>query len=141
MQKIESFTGQYRFLSNFYLLPSPIRYEGIFYPTVEHAYQAAKTLDKWERLRISKLPTPGVAKREGRKVKLQPDWDEMKLTVMGTLLWMKFSIPEFRKKLIDTGDAELIHGNYWGDMYWGVCHDKGENYLGQILMNIRKALP
>ena len=40
---INEFQGKYRFLSNFY--PCDIVYEGIQYPSTEHAYQAAKTLD------------------------------------------------------------------------------------------------
>ena len=41
--KIGEFDGKFRFLSNFY--PSPIFYDGILYPTVEHAFQAAKTVN------------------------------------------------------------------------------------------------
>jgi len=37
---IDSFKGDFRFLSNFY--PVNVDYEGIMYPTVEHAYVAAK---------------------------------------------------------------------------------------------------
>lgn len=40
---INHFSGKYRVLSNFY--PSKIVYEGRVYPTVENAYQAAKTMD------------------------------------------------------------------------------------------------
>jgi len=42
MFTINTFRGKYRFLSNFYY--AEVNYEGIRYPTVEHAYQAAKTL-------------------------------------------------------------------------------------------------
>jgi predicted NAD-dependent protein-ADP-ribosyltransferase YbiA (DUF1768 family) len=42
--------------------------------------------------------------------------------------------------LIDTGDQELIEGNWWGDVIWGVCNGKGENHLGKILMEVRKEL-
>ena len=59
--KIESFSGVFRFLSNFY--PAPVHYEGIDYPTSEHAFQAAKTVDKNQRLNIAMLETPGEAKR------------------------------------------------------------------------------
>ena len=38
------------------------------YLTVEHAFQAAKSLDIKERIRISKLRSPGAAKKAGRKV-------------------------------------------------------------------------
>jgi predicted NAD-dependent protein-ADP-ribosyltransferase YbiA (DUF1768 family) len=47
---ITRFAGQHRFLSNFY--PAPLIWEHLRYPTVEHAYQAAKTLDATERLRV-----------------------------------------------------------------------------------------
>ena len=141
MEKIESFTGDYRFLSNFYFPEfRRIPYEGINYPTVEHAYQAAKTLDNNQRIKIAQLDTPGKAKRAGRQVKLREDWDEVKLQVMTNLIWMKFQVPGLRLKLLATGDVELIEGNYWGDTYWGVCRGKGENNLGKILMNVRKVL-
>ena len=48
--------------------------------------------------------------------------------------------PELRVKLLNTGDIELIEGNYWGDTFWGVCNGKGENHLGKILMRVRKEL-
>src|SRR6185369_8674281 len=45
--KILEFQGDNRFLSNFF--PAEVIYEGITYPTAEHAYQAAKTLDPEQR--------------------------------------------------------------------------------------------
>src|SRR4051812_21328901 len=45
--RIAEFQGEYRFLSNFW--PATVEFEGIRYPTAEHAYQAAKTLDAKER--------------------------------------------------------------------------------------------
>lgn len=39
-EKIRSFTGTHRFLSNFH--PAPVLLDGVVYPTVEHAFQAAK---------------------------------------------------------------------------------------------------
>src|SRR3954468_6821071 len=53
---IDSFQGEYRFLSNFW--PAGVEFEGITYPTAEHAYQAAKTLDVALRKRIAAEPTP-----------------------------------------------------------------------------------
>lgn len=57
---INSFTGKYAFLSNFY--PSPITIDNIQYPTVEHAFQAQKTLDIKERIKISKIKDPNMEK-------------------------------------------------------------------------------
>ena len=53
------------------------------------------------------------------------------------LLWIKFSIPELRTKLLETDDAELIEGNTWGDTYWGTCSGIGQNHLGKLLMKTR----
>lgn len=44
--RINSFSGSHAFLSNFE--SAPIFYDGLSYPTVEHAYQAAKTWNMTE---------------------------------------------------------------------------------------------
>jgi len=77
---IDSFQDEYRFLSNFW--PSPVDYMGDYYPTVEHAFQAMKTMKAEERTEILKAKTPGEAKRLGRKVTLREDWEERKMGVM-----------------------------------------------------------
>lgn len=132
---IDRFTGQYAFLSNFY--PSPVLQDGAIYPTVEHAYQASKTDVEYVRKLIRQAATPGIAKRLGRSVLLRYEWDNLKIDVMRDLLRKKFLIPELRQKLLQTGNAELIEGNYWGDTYWGVCDGVGENRLGKLLMEER----
>lgn len=48
--------------------------------------------------------------------------------------------PELAKKLVATGDAELIYGNTCGDTYWGVFEGEGENNLGKVLMKVRDRL-
>ena len=68
---IKEFKGEYRFLSNFFI--SEVRFEGVKYPTVEHAYQASKTLNKEERKTIGMETTPGRAKRAGRNINLRED--------------------------------------------------------------------
>src|SRR5205807_5124608 len=87
--KITEFQGEYRFLSNFY--PAEVVYEGITYPTVEHAYQSAKTLDMNQRRRIAALSAPAEAKTEGRKLPLRPDWEQVKTQVMEDCIRYKFS--------------------------------------------------
>lgn len=137
--KIAQFQNEYRFLSNFY--PAIVEFEGITYPTVEHAYQSAKTLDMNERKRIAALPTPADAKREGRKLKLREDWDRVKFDVMEQCVRYKFTYDaELREKLLATGDALLEEGNDWGDQIWGVVNGVGENRLGKILMKVRGEL-
>lgn len=137
--QIDRFHGAARFLSNF--AACKLFYEGWFYPTVEHAYQAAKTLDTVRRYRISECKTPGEAKKLGQMQPLRKDWEQIKLEVMEDLLNIKFQQPHFRRLLLETGDAQLIEGNTWGDTFWGQCPvGNGTNHLGQILMKIRHEL-
>lgn len=135
MEKIDSFNGEYYFLSNYY--HSPIVFEGIHYPTVEHAFQAAKTLNNNKRLEIARMRTPGDAKKAGRTVSLRPDWEKIKFDVMKKCVTSKFEDYNLRNKLLATGDAELIEGNWWNDTTWGVCNGVGQNHLGKILMEVR----
>lgn len=142
-QKITSFDGTYRWLSNFY--PSPFTYQGILYPTNEHFFQAWKyPADK--RAEIAALPTPYQAKKAGKKAKLCWNWDSIKNEVMLTGLTEKFKIPELKALLINTGCLELIEGNTWHDNYWGNCtcpkcsNIPGKNTLGNQLMIVRQQL-
>ena len=138
---INEFKNEYRFLSNFF--PSPFVYEDISYPTVEHFFQAQKTLDYSERLRISKYKTPGVAKREGRKLLLRENWEEMKQQIMMLGLMYKFmKHPVLSEKLKQTTGEYLEEGNRWGDTYWGtdLSTGIGKNTLGKMLMAIRALL-
>lgn len=133
--KIDSFRGEYSFLSNFH--PAKTVYEGIEYPTAEHAFQAGKALDIKVRRVIAGLKSPAEAKRTGRLVDIRPDWESIKITVMRDVIKAKFSNKALMEKLLKTGNAELIEGNNWKDYFWGVCNRKGENWLGKILMEIR----
>lgn len=142
---IDRFKGEYRWLSNFW--PAPVRLDGIEFQTVEHAYQAGKTLCPQIRERIRTLPTPADAKAFGRRlgktVPYRPAWNEtFKVALMRYLLWQKFTHPDLRQRLILTGDEELVEGNHWCDVVWGRCHcrkcaGRGENWLGVLLMEIR----
>jgi ribA/ribD-fused uncharacterized protein len=122
--------GDYSFLSNFY-------WNGW---TVEHHFQAAKTDDPTWASRILNAPSPNAAKKLGRKAPLRPTWDSEKVAVMLTLLRMKFLDRGLAQKLLDTGDAELVEGNWWGDTFWGVSNGVGENHLGRLLMQVREEL-
>ena len=137
---IDSFSGNdYRFLSNFYV--HPVLFEGITYPSTEAAYQASKTLDLNERVKLSKM-TPGQSKQAGQTLRLREDWESVKMQVMYDLNRRKFEDPNLRRKLLATGDQELIEGNKWHDNIWGSCvcekcGNKGKNLLGKTLMKIR----
>lgn len=140
--EINRFVGEYRFLSNF--APARVTVTAgrrmLWAPTTEHAYQALKTIDPAERTMIVSSRTPGEAKRIGRQVRIRPGWEEMKVDLMAGLLAQKFAQPTYRRKLLATGEATLIEGNDWGDTFWGVCRGRGANWLGFLLMDLRKAM-
>lgn len=138
---INSFVNKNEFLSNFY--PSQINYEGITFPTVEHAFQAMKTLNLEQRIAIANASTPGVAKRMGRQVTLRADWENVKDEIMYQCLKLKFADKDLEEALLETFDEYLEEGNSWHDNYWGNCHCEkcknihGKNRLGTLLMKVR----
>lgn len=137
---IVQFKGKYFFLSNFY--KRFFVYDRISYNSVEAAFQAQKTLDESERfLEFSGTISPSKAKQKGRRVNLRPDWEEVKVPIMKDIVREKFKQNDdlMRRLLIDTGNEELVEGNYWGDTFWGVDlkTNEGENHLGIILMELR----
>lgn len=134
MKNIESFDGDYRWLSNFWLCP--VQMGGMIYPSTENAYQAAK-FRKADRAMFLTC-SPGEAKRLGGVVELPRDWDRQKLKTMKAVLKQKFRQGGWEEHLLlATGDAEIIEGNTWGDTFWGVCWGIGENRLGKMIMEIR----
>lgn len=136
---IGPFRGEYAFLSNFY--PADVVLDGVLYPSVEHAFQAAKTLDPAERRAIQHARTPAEARRMGRRVNLRPDWEVVRCDVMYDLVRQKFRRHSgLARRLLATGQEELVELNTWGDTFWGVCGSRGENRLGKILMAVRAEL-
>ena len=143
---IDSFTRDYFFLSNFYNVY--LEYDWIIYCSTEAAFQATKSLDISEKMRIARM-SPSDAKRAGRKIQLRPDWEEIKDKVMYDVCYEKFTNNDalhLKERLLKTGKEELVEGNTWHDNYWGNCtcekckNIAGQNKLGKILMEIRKEL-
>ncbi|MCP9491556.1 MAG: NADAR family protein [Solirubrobacteraceae bacterium MAG38_C4-C5] len=136
---IERFSGDYAFLSNFH--PSTVAFDEALYPTLEHAFQAAKSTSRRERQEIREAPTPARAKRLGRRVALGGDWEARRVGVMRALLVDKFTRhPELAARLAATAPRRLVEGNDWGDRFWGVCDGRGLNQLGRLLMAVRDQL-
>lgn len=151
---ITAFKGNYDFLSNFH--PATVEMDGVEYPTVEHAFQAAKFLPEmvWSKVqgkpllwreKIRQAPTPSEAKRFGRRGPLREGWDDMRVEVMLELVRWKFGAhEELQGKLLATGERELMEGNTWDDTFWGCVKVGerwvGENWLGLLLMQVRAEL-
>jgi ribA/ribD-fused uncharacterized protein len=135
---IDKFEGKFSFLSNFFAAKE------LWWLTNEHFFQAMKCKNVNDAVDIMfKSTGPNVAKRKGRKAKIREDWDDIKDYVMLIGLWIKFEETDLRDKLLATGEAELIEGNYWHDNYWGNCscskceNIEGQNKLGKLLMIVR----
>ena len=142
---INDFSGDYRFLSNFY--QCPFEYQGLTYPNAEAAFQAQKCATEEEKIKYTTTKNPVVAKRMGKKEPGFPsNWDEICYGIMKDILTAKFTVPELREKLKATGNATLIEGNNWHDNRWGKCtcarcqNKDGQNWLGKILMEIRDSI-
>lgn len=137
-KKINSFRGEYSFLSNFY--EAPVEYEGLTYQSSEAAYQAQKCADPKDREAFTAM-NPAEAKKAGRTVTIREDWEDVKISVMTGIVRAKFEQnPDLAGMLLATKDAYLEEGNNWGDRVWGTVNGEGANNLGLILMDTRKFL-
>lgn len=113
----------------------------VAFATVEHYYQAAKTLDWQEAEKVRLSRTPGESKRAGRSVSLAPTWEADKFLAMRWALEYKFAPGTgLADWLVSTGKQILIEGNDWHDTFWGVDSGVGHNWLGFMLMARRAEL-
>lgn len=133
------FADEYCFLSNFWMCDLIVDSE--LYKSSEHAYMCQKTFDEEAKLKIKSAATPAKAKIEGRKVPLRADWEFVKVDVMYSVVYAKFSQnSNLKSRLLATEDRYIEEGNTWNDTQWGVCNGEGLNLLGQVLMLVRSQL-
>ncbi len=115
----------------------------IWWPTVEHYFQAQKFHDEILRGKIRSLTSPMEAAKVGRSrnYPLREDWELIKDDVMRFAVLKKFSQNDEAKNiLLSTGGAELIEHTK-NDRYWADGGDgTGKNMLGKILMETRSVL-
>lgn len=140
MQTIDSFRGDNEFLNNGF--PCNIEFDNSIYPSLEHAFQAAKTNDLVARANIRAAATAADAKAIGKSVAIVADWDQKRLDVMASLIRQKFTNNlDLKLKLLMTGTQDLVQGGMRRDRFWGVdTKGVGENHLGKILMTVRSAI-
>lgn len=135
---IAGFQGKYRWLSNFERCD--VLYKGIIYPSSESAYQAQKLSPTRSGIKARKVFAKldaRDAKTMGNVIQLREDWDDIKLEEMEGIVRAKMMSPQFKSRLLDTGEMEIIESNHWGDTFWGTYNGEGENHLGKIIMKIR----
>lgn len=121
----------------------------LYYPTVEHFYQAMKFTDLEIRKSMSERLSPYVVKADAKTYKdmVRDDWFDINDRVMWTALSFKWrSDTSWGKMLLNTGTADIIEFNNWHDNYWGWCvcdrcKDKEhQDKLGKTLQLIRDKL-
>ncbi len=78
---------------------------------------------------------------ERSKAERRQDWDAVKVDIMRDILRAKADQHEYvRRKLLATGDRELIEDS-WRDDFWGWGPNRdGQNMLGKLWMEIRSEL-
>jgi ribA/ribD-fused uncharacterized protein len=141
---IIEFKDEFSFLSNFH--PCTVVIGLMKFPSSEHAFMSFKNdSDEWKKECQRFDLTPGQIKKKGRKIDLVNDWEDIKIESMRTALMSKFrQNKDLKEKLLNTGNQNLVEGNWWGDIVWGVCLKSnpniGENHLGRLLMEVRSLL-
>ena len=117
--------------------------DGKYWPTVEHYYQAQKFDDEELKEKIRQAETPKIASTIGRdrNNKVRENWEDVKRDIMLVGVLAKFrSHPDILKKLLDTGEQEIVE-NTDIDYYWGCGENKtGRNEFGKILVKAREIL-
>lgn len=106
---INKFRGEYNWLSNF--ASCKVVYKGINYPSIENAYQSAKSDDiKWKK--FCSTHNAIIVKKCSHKIPLIESWNKIKLSIMEELLRQKFIFNDYyKKKLIETKDEYIEEGN------------------------------
>ncbi|TSC54674.1 MAG: hypothetical protein LiPW30_140 [Parcubacteria group bacterium LiPW_30] len=118
-----------------------LEWKGKLYPTSEHAYHSEKFEDEElkEQIRNTRSAHDSQKLANANKDKQRKDWNEVKLDVMKDILRAKvIQHPYVKKKLLESGDKELIEDS-WRDDFWGWGPNKdGENHLGKLWMEVRE---
>lgn len=120
-----------------------IEWEGKLWPTSEHAYQATRFPDPVvkEMIRAMRSAHDAFKYAMDHRDNSMPGWDDVKFDVMKKILHAKVAQhPYVKKKLLDSGDRELIEDS-WRDPVWGWGPNKdGQNRLGKLWMEVREEI-
>jgi hypothetical protein len=131
-------------LSNFSAFT--LQWKGLRFDTSEAVYHWEKfTGTDYHELRdqIRTAPSAHEAFKlaERHREWRRPDWDTVKVGVMREILRAKVAQHEYvKRKLLATGDRELIEDS-WRDDFWGWGPERnGRNQLGKLWMEIRSEI-
>lgn len=79
---------------------------------------------------------------QNKKLKIRPDWDNVRVDVMKKALKYKFKNADLEELLLETDDKQLIE-NSPNDLFWGNGYrsgGNGQNMLGKLLMELRESI-
>ena len=117
-----------------------LEWKGEIWMTSEHVYHSEKFDDEniLNKLKQSRSAHDALKIANEYKAVRRKDWDDVKLKIMKEILHEKVvQHPYVKKKLLESGDSELIE-NSWRDDFWGWGPNKdGNNHLGKLWMEVR----
>lgn len=137
------FIDEYQMFDSF--AATSLMWRGVVWPTLEHAYQAAKFEDAIliEKIRLARTPYEAktIARKEEYVHKVYGDWPTRKVAIMKELINEKIAQHQIvRDLLIATGERGLIENSPF-DSFWGVGKDgNGKNMTGVLWMECRTEL-
>lgn len=129
-------------LSNLYR--RAIVFEGEEYQTSEHAYQAGKARKEEVKKWLMAAPSPALLAMAAHGLyvwDVHPDWSKTKFDRMKRILVCKFTQhQDLQNLLLSTGNKRLVEVatvDNAVNRLWGEVNGKGENKLGELLMEVR----
>lgn len=131
-------------MSNFFPCNINIDKFGLF-KTSEHLYQSLKYYNhNMEYFRvIQDSKTAWIAAKLGRvkEPAMRRDWDTVKIDAMRFTVMHKYlQNKDLAKLLMATGNDVLVEFAPHRDYFWGWYENKGQNWLGTVLMEVREVL-
>ena len=152
LHKLDTEKQVFFYEQDFYILSNfssfRLLWRGHDFDTSEHAYHWAKflnTSDEGEQVcgLIKRARSAHVAFKlaEQHRHLRRKNWDDVKVSVMREILMAKVDQHEYvKRKLLATGDRELIEDS-WRDDFWGWGSNcDGKNMLGILWMEVRDLL-
>ncbi len=147
--RVRFYEHDFYVLSNFSAFT--LYWRGLRFDTSEAAYHWEKFTDSdgalvdVDAIRQAILTAPSAHEAfkiaEKNRVHRRPDWDDVKVGIMIDILRAKAAQHEYvRRKLLATGDRELVEDS-WRDDFWGWGPNRGgKNMLGRLWMQVRAEL-
>ncbi|MCX7363573.1 MAG: NADAR family protein [Alphaproteobacteria bacterium] len=148
-RKLDTARQVFFYEQDFYVLSNfsafKLDWQGFIFMTSEHAYHWEKFQgSSSNRAAVQSLIYSARSAHEAFKIAERyrewrnPEWDDMKVDVMRGILRAKATQREYvRRKLLATGERELVEDS-WRDDFWGWGPNRdGKNMLGKLWMEIR----